>query len=189
MLRGLNLFTSLHIHQYLVWFNVCAYTTCQREVLSQLHLEVYRLNVISVHSLKKFECQADFLTGLPEVVLVERDTGITTHTTRTPAYLGLPSGAWKEEGGVANAGEGILIGIVDTGIDPTHPSFSDKASKPYPNATKYRGSCEVAEEFPEGSCNKKLVGAQHFAAAAIAQGVFNASIDFASPLDADGHGT
>eukprot|EP00250_Pteridium_aquilinum_P018288 c24024_g2_i1 orf=141-2642(-) len=133
--------------------------------------------------------QAEVLNNFEEVVLVERDNGVRKQTTYTPSYLGLPSGAWQEEGGAINAGEGIVVGVIDTGIDPTHPSFSDNTLKPYPNATHYKGTCEVAAEFPEGSCNKKLVGAQHFAAAAIASGEFNATVDFASPLDADGHGT
>ena len=120
---------------------------------------------------------------------MERDSTIQKQTTYTPSYLGLPNGAWKAEGGAINAGEGIVIGVVDTGIDPTHPSFSDETIKPYPKATHYKGSCEVATEFPRGSCNRKLVGAQHFAKAAIASGRFNTSMDFASPLDADGHGT
>lgn len=59
----------------------------------------------------------------------------------TLAYLGLPGGAWKEESDAMNVGQGIVIGVLDTGIDPTHPSFSDKTLKPYANATHYRGSC------------------------------------------------
>ena len=37
-------------------------------------------------------------------------------------------------------------------------------------------------------CNGKIVGAQHFAKAAIAAGAFNPDIESASPLDGDGHG-
>jgi hypothetical protein len=37
-------------------------------------------------------------------------------------------------------------------------------------------------------CNGKIVGAQHFAKAAMAAGAFNPDIEFASPLDSDGHG-
>ncbi|KAH7301437.1 hypothetical protein KP509_23G026500 [Ceratopteris richardii] len=133
--------------------------------------------------------QAEILDQSEEVVLVERDNKVTKQTTYTPTYLGLPAGAWQDEGGAINAGEGIVIGLVDTGIDPTHPSFSDNTLKPYPNASRYEGVCEEATEFPKGSCNKKLVGAQHFAEAAIASGEFNATIHFASPLDGDGHGT
>ncbi|KAH7443743.1 hypothetical protein KP509_02G049100 [Ceratopteris richardii] len=139
-----------------------------------------------------FKCaclKASTLRDLEEVTVVEQDTGVLTQTTHTPIYLELPHGAWKETGGEQNAGEGIVIGIIDTGIYPHHPSFLDNTQKPYPNVSHYKGYCEVTAEFPEGSCNKKLVGARHFAAAAIATGKFNASIDFASPFDVYGHGT
>lgn len=86
------------------------------------------------------------------------------------------------------AGENMVIGIVDTGVNPTHPSFAAVGQKPYGPLRKYRGTCEVAKEFPRGSCNGKIIGAQHFAAAAIKDGAFNASLQFASPLDGDGHG-
>ena len=33
--------------------------------------------------------------------------------------------AWESMGGETNAGAGMKIGIVDTGIDQTHPMFSD----------------------------------------------------------------
>lgn len=33
--------------------------------------------------------------------------------------------AWNQSGGAANAGEGVKVAIVDTGIDVTHPCFSD----------------------------------------------------------------
>lgn len=37
--------------------------------------------------------------------------------------------AWNAVGGVANAGAGIKIGIIDTGIDQTHPAFQDPSLK------------------------------------------------------------
>lgn len=95
-------------------------------------------------------------------------------------------------GGPANAGEGMVIGMLDTGIDPTHESFSDTGlwSKPYGPLSKWKGSCEVDEEtFPIGSCNGKVVGAKHFARGIIAAELFNETYDFASPMDGDGHGT
>jgi minor extracellular serine protease Vpr len=33
--------------------------------------------------------------------------------------------AWSQGGGAANAGAGVKVGIIDTGIDITHPCFSD----------------------------------------------------------------
>ncbi|KAI4370922.1 hypothetical protein MLD38_019214 [Melastoma candidum] len=134
--------------------------------------------------------QADTLSRRAEVANVVLDFSVRTDTTHTPQFLGLPNGAWTRTGGYVSAGEGIVIGFVDTGIDPTHPSFADDITdRPYPVPAHYTGICEVTPDFPSGSCNRKLIGARHFAASAITRGVFNASQDFASPTDGDGHGT
>ncbi|KAL1801959.1 hypothetical protein ACET3Z_030606 [Daucus carota] len=42
-------------------------------------------------------------------------------------------------------------------------------------------------DFPSGSCKRKLFGARHFAASAITRGIFNATQDYVSPFDGDGH--
>ncbi|MQM15425.1 hypothetical protein Taro_048370 [Colocasia esculenta] len=134
--------------------------------------------------------QADKLASRREVANVALDFSVRTETTHTPEFLGLPKGAWVKEGGPEGAGEGIVIGFIDTGIDPTHSSFSDDSSvNPYPVPPHYSGVCEVTRDFPSGSCNRKLVGARHFAASAITRGIFNATQDYASPFDGDGHGT
>ncbi|ERM99272.1 hypothetical protein AMTRI_Chr02g254020 [Amborella trichopoda] len=134
--------------------------------------------------------QADKLIKRKEVANIALDFSVRTATTHTPEFLGLPKGAWIEEGGPELAGEGVVIGFIDTGIDPTHPSFSDNLSDtPYPIPPHFSGVCEVTRDFPSGSCNRKLVGARHFAASAITRGIFNATQDYASPFDGDGHGT
>ncbi|KAE9604596.1 putative tripeptidyl-peptidase II [Lupinus albus] len=133
--------------------------------------------------------QAEKLSRSTEVANVALDFSVRTTTTHTPQFLGLPPGAWSQEGGFETAGEGVVIGFVDTGIDPTHPSFSDKSGHPYPVPPNYSGICEVTRDFPSGSCNRKLVGARHFAASAITRGIFNSTQDYASPFDGDGHGT
>lgn len=134
--------------------------------------------------------QAQKLSGRKEVANVVPDFSVRTATTHTPQFLGLPKGAWLQEGGYETAGEGIVIGLIDTGIDPTHISFADGlAENSYPIPEHFTGICEVTRDFPSGSCNRKLVGARHFAASAITRGIFNASQDYASPFDGDGHGT
>ncbi|XP_008793537.2 subtilisin-like protease SBT2.2 isoform X1 [Phoenix dactylifera] len=134
--------------------------------------------------------QAEKLSRRREVANVVLDFSVRTATTHTPEFLGLPQGAWVQEGGPEVAGQGIVIGFIDTGIDPTHPSFSDDLSlNLYPIPAHFSGVCEVTKDFPSGSCNRKLVGARHFAASAITRGIFNASQDYASPFDGDGHGT
>ncbi|XP_014502039.1 subtilisin-like protease SBT2.2 isoform X1 [Vigna radiata var. radiata] len=134
--------------------------------------------------------QAEKLSRSNEVSNVVLDFSVRTATTHTPQFLGLPQGAWFQEGGFETAGEGVVIGFVDTGIDPTHPSFGDSNSNhPYPVPGHFSGICEVTRDFPSGSCNRKLVGARHFAASAITRGIFNSTQDYASPFDGDGHGT
>ncbi|MED6119320.1 hypothetical protein PIB30_010832 [Stylosanthes scabra] len=124
--------------------------------------------------------QAEKLSKRREVSNVVLDFSVRTATTHTPQFLG----------GFETAGEGITIGFIDTGIDPTHPSFADdKSEHPYPVPAKFSGICEVTQDFPSGSCNRKLIAARHFAASAITRGIFNSSEDYASPFDGDGHGT
>ncbi|KAL0312707.1 UNVERIFIED_CONTAM: Subtilisin-like protease SBT1.2 [Sesamum radiatum] len=46
------------------------------------------------------------------------------HTTHSPDFLGLHQnfGFWKD----SNYGKGVIIGVIDTGVFPSHPSFSDE---------------------------------------------------------------
>ncbi len=49
-------------------------------------------------------------------------------TDNTPVELGLtgPSGLWAQRRD-GTVGEDVIIGVIDTGIWPEHPSFSDQA--------------------------------------------------------------
>ncbi|XP_028113269.1 subtilisin-like protease SBT2.5 isoform X3 [Camellia sinensis] len=133
--------------------------------------------------------QAEILRRAPGVKSVERDWKVRRLTTHTPQFLGLPTGVWPTGGGFERAGEDIVIGFVDSGIYPLHPSFATYNTEPYGPVPKYRGKCEVDPDTKRNFCNGKIIGAQHFAEAAIAAGIFNPAIDFASPLDGDGHGS
>ncbi|GLT70050.1 hypothetical protein SLA2020_421510 [Shorea laevis] len=133
--------------------------------------------------------QAEILRRAPDVKSVERDWKVRRLTTHTPQFLGLPTGVWPTGGGFDRAGEDIVIGFVDSGIYPHHPSFATYNTDPYGPVPKYRGKCELDPDTKRDFCNGKIIGAQHFAKAAIAAGSFNPSIDFASPMDGDGHGS
>lgn len=114
-------------------------------------------------------------------------------TTYTPEYLGIPSGVWPTLGGAQVSGEGVVIGLIDTGINPSHPSFQTSTSHGIRGSIlsrpiKFNGKCAVGNQFPLTACNGKIVGARYFARAAIAAGKFNITRDYASPFDADGHG-
>ncbi|MDO5740601.1 MAG: S8 family peptidase [Ornithinimicrobium sp.] len=104
-------------------------------------------------------------------------------TVTTPDYLGLsgPDGVWaKQFGGDAKAGKGIVIGVLDTGIDPGNPSFA-----PLPGATRPAGfECEV-ENDAAFECTSKIVGARYYGA----DYGNDTSYDFESPRDTNGHGS
>ncbi|CAN6455306.1 unnamed protein product [Victoria cruziana] len=161
--------------------------TFNGEVYQRLYSYHYLINGFAIILSRQ---QADKLANKKEVANVVPDFSVRTATTHTPAFLGLPDGAWVAEGGPDVAGKGVVIGFVDTGIDPTHPSFADGSfSKLYPVPLHFSGICEVTKDFPSGSCNQKLIGARHFAASAISRGMFNTTEIHASPFDGDGHGT
>ena len=45
-------------------------------------------------------------------------------TSVTPAFTGA-SAVWPALGGSSKAGEGVIVGVLDTGVWPEHPSFAD----------------------------------------------------------------
>src|SRR5690606_37616674 len=60
-----------------------------------------------------------------DVLLVEREREYELLTDRGPAYIGADT-IWDgtSTGGVASQGEGIVAGIIDTGINWQSPSFA-----------------------------------------------------------------
>ncbi|KAJ4842754.1 hypothetical protein Tsubulata_013375 [Turnera subulata] len=149
------------------------------------------INGFAIHATPS---QARKLKDAPGVKLVERDRGARLMTTYSPEFLGLPKGVWTKslEGGEEeNAGDGIVIGFVDTGINPAHPSFAySPVLHPFAsNLTRFSGACETGPRFPPASCNGKIVSARYFSAGAQAVSTLNSSVDFLSPFDAVGHGS
>ncbi|GHH82306.1 S8 family serine peptidase [Streptomyces capitiformicae] len=124
------------------------------------------------------------------------DTGETTGSASLPdlpALLGLSGkkGLWSKFGGPEHAGEGMIVGIIDTGFDPSNPMLAP-LPEPRPDAEiiakKWRGACdEGSDPNPANrvTCNNKVIGAQWFR-----KGVAKPTPDdVASPLDRNSHGT
>ncbi|KAI6704086.1 hypothetical protein NL676_013222 [Syzygium grande] len=151
--------------------------------------KLYSFNhVINGFSVHITESQAKRLRETPGVRLVERDRGAKLMTTYTPQFLGLHQGAWRQQGGPRNAGKGIVLGFVDTGINPAHPSFANAGLLPSNRTSRFSGACETGPLFPAISCNGKIVSARFFSAGAQAASPLDPSVDILSPFDAAGHG-
>lgn len=137
--------------------------------------------------------QVSALAKLPGVKAVYPDELLQLDTDSSPQFIGAPS-AWNQMGGQESAGEGVVVGVIDTGIWPEHPSFSDPdpSGKPYAPLASWHGTrCEFGSAVPGDvpfTCNNKLVGAARFMA------TYSALIpllpdEYRSARDDDGHGT
>jgi subtilisin family serine protease len=156
---------------------------------------------------KLTEKQAADLAKQDGVLAVTADELRDADTSSTPTFLGLTNagGLWEQLGGPTGskkgpgAGEGIIIGVVDSGIWPQSKSFTDRDANGkliYQNIQGFSGKCESTEVVTDGSwdannCNKKLIGARHFNAAWGGDGAIQAQRpwEFRSPRDYNGHGT
>ncbi|XP_012835514.1 PREDICTED: subtilisin-like protease SBT1.7 [Erythranthe guttata] len=118
---------------------------------------------LSPEEVKEMEKKDGFIFARPQKKLA-------LHTTHTPNFLGLHQnlGVWRG----SHYGEGVIVGLLDTGIAPGHPSFDDEGMPPPP--AKWKGKCE----FNGTSCNNKLIGARNFVGGSTGP-----------PVDDEGHGT
>src|SRR5262249_14247557 len=126
---------------------------------------------------------------------VEPDILQKIDTDTSPTFIGATT-VWGNLGGQESAGEGVIVGVLDTGIWPEHPSYSDPdpSGKPYPAPPPPLSGTRQCEFNTDGnpgpafSCNNKLIGADRFMA------TYDALIglipgEFTSARDDNGHGT
>jgi subtilisin family serine protease len=139
--------------------------------------------------------QVASLYTVPDVEAVYDDARLQVNTDASPPFIGAPT-VWNQLGGQESSGEGVIVGVLDTGVWPEHPSFSDPdpSGKPYsapkPPLSGTR-QCEFsggANPGPAFTCNNKLIGADRFMA------TYDAVIgllpgEFTSARDDNGHGT
>ena len=122
--------------------------------------------------------QANKLLKVDGVLQVSPDTLQSIDTSSTPNFLGLDAkkGLWQQLGGQKNAGKGVVIGIIDSGIWPESLSFADSYNEETNQWTFASGDhIEVEYKTPKNwaaacvldnaTCNNKLIGAQYFNAA------------------------
>src|SRR5712691_6108896 len=71
----------------------------------------------------------DSLKAAPGVSLVEPSLTYAPTMNRSVGVINAPA-AWTAVGGVANAGAGVKVGVLDTGIDQLHPFLTDNTLTP-----------------------------------------------------------
>ncbi len=132
------------------------------------------------------------------MVMVDELRQVDTDSSRE--FLGLTSGGGAHEVGVT--GEGVVVGVIDTGIWPEHPSFADDDMPAPPvtvtdvydidgNLVFYACDFGNTAHHPDDApfeCNNKLIGARQ------TLNTYRALIgaeahEFDSARDDNGHGT
>ncbi len=146
----------------------------------------YALNGLAIEMAPE---EAAIVTRLPGVLKVESDQANPPITDVSPTWIGATS-VWdgSATGGPGTKGEGITIGMIDTGINMDHPSFAALGEDGYlhsnPNGTgNYLGWCDDTNPNynPSYDCNDKLIGAWDYADASWGEDD--------GPNDSDGHGS
>ena len=113
--------------------------------------------------------QAVQIAGQAGVLSVKPDERRFLETDNSPDFLGLTgrSGPWAK----GFDGKGVVVGVIDSGIWPEHPSFADDGTYPAPPVTLEdlpgRPSCDFGNMVhnPHDEpflCNNKLIGAREF---------------------------
>lgn len=120
------------------------------------------------------------LKGLPGVVAVARMVRLRPKLNKAIDLVNARA-AWSTVGGASQAGAGIKIAIIDTGIDETHPGLTD-------------ASLSMPAGFPLGDAahttSKVIVAKSYVYALAVGNGTSEATLDDdTSTRDRVGHGT
>ena len=149
--------------------------------------------------------QAKALTRDPRVAAVVPDELLHLQATSSTDFLGLSGddGVWAATGGVESAGDGIVVGIIDSGISPENASFAGAplgtaaGKEPYldgdavvfdkADGTAFRGECVTGPGFTAADCSTKLVTARYFVDSYTPGAV--GGHDYLSPRDGNGHGS
>ncbi|GLT66668.1 hypothetical protein SLA2020_390230 [Shorea laevis] len=141
---------------------------------------------------KLTETQAQMISESPTVVQVIPNSFYKLQTTRSWDYLQLSSHSPKNLLHKSKMGDGVIIGLIDSGIWPESEVFRDEGLGPVPS--QWMGVCESGELFnARKACNRKLIGARYFIKGLLAEygQPYNTTEykDYLSPRDSSGHGT
>ncbi|WP_440875828.1 S8 family serine peptidase [Thalassotalea sp. PLHSN55] len=117
-------------------------------------------NGFAVKMTQEQAAQVAQMTGVRQVVAEKM---YDLHTDVGPEHIGADQ-IWT--GGVGRGeyqGEGIVIGVIDTGINSDHPSFAKEAGDGYVHQmparySSYLGDCQAFEDM----CNDKLIGVRSY---------------------------
>ena len=136
------------------------------------------LNAVFVHATREQARSLDSVPGVDRVVRMRRFKPLANRA----AEIVRATEAVQAMGGTGQAGAGIRIGVLDTGIDHTHPAFQDNGVNPPAGFPKGR-----PEDLP--FTNRKIIAARSYVHLLSDLDASFSRPDDYSPRDRIGHGT
>ena len=136
--------------------------------------------VLNGVALELSAAEAAMMAAMPGVASVQRERIEQLQDDVSTALINAPE-VWTGAAGVASRGENVIVGVIDSGINPTHPSFAaispvDAYAHTNPKGT-FLGLCATAA----ATCNNKLIG--------IYDMTTEGGTEADTGIDLDGHGT
>ena len=130
------------------------------------------------------------VAALPGVVAVQQNTLNQPLTDASADFIGAPALYEALGAAVPDAGRGTILGNLDSGVWPEHPSFADPGTLPAPPGPARDcayGDNPLTPEADPFVCNAKLIGGAYFTESYDA--LVGDDIYAGSARDSDGHGT
>jgi hypothetical protein len=144
-----------------------------------LAVEHRYLNVLNAMTLNLTPAEARSVSSMDGIRLVLPDRIMELETDIGPGHIGAP---WIWNGVTLSSnqsrGEGVVVGVLDTGINSQHPSFAEVDMDGYMHVNPYGSGNFVGWcASNPGFCNDKLIGAWTF------------HPNGGTPEDSNGHGS
>ncbi|MFW6070314.1 MAG: S8 family serine peptidase [bacterium] len=129
--------------------------------------------------------EAAQVAALDGVEYIQKDEERELHTDNGPAWIGA-EGIWdgSDTGGLTGTmGEGVVVGVIDTGINYGNASFAEEGPVDGYTHVNPLGSGDFIGDCDDGGdytdyCNDKLIGVRGYA-----------TVNDGDPVDYDGHGS
>ncbi|MDO4665131.1 MAG: S8 family serine peptidase [Actinomycetaceae bacterium] len=186
-------------------------TKTQNQVAKSVGAKVKTRTTVALNSMvvKVSKAQAEKMALDPKVSRMYKEE-LLHPTAFTPANesLGLQKNfAANLEGGWQNAGKGIVVGIIDSGIAPENPLFkgqklttTKREDTPYiegdnivfkkSDGGTFRGLCQQGVQFSKDMCNTKLISAKAYYRTHGEEKIAGPEKnEYLSPRDGSGHGS
>jgi Subtilase family/Fibronectin type-III domain/PA domain/Viral BACON domain/Peptidase inhibitor I9 len=131
-----------------------------------VEVEASYRNVLNAIAIEADPVEVPEIAAVPGVESVEPDV-VYELTTDASHDLISSAAIWDGDTGpnMPTRGEGVVVGMLDSGINPFHPSFAATDGDGYTHTNPYNGYlgvCNPAHPHHDPICNDKLVGAWSF---------------------------